>query len=116
MADYNVNPGDIRTPITLQSPSQTTDAGGAQVQTYVNVAERPYMLARWVNAHGQEAVSSDAMKSTQRATVTIRYRADVQTTWRILKDGLVWRIVSIDQVQNKRRWTEMIVERVKGTV
>jgi SPP1 family predicted phage head-tail adaptor len=116
MTDYKVNAGDLRTLITLQSPTQSVDAGGAQVQTYANVTENPSVFARWVNAHGQEAVNSDALKNTQRATVTIRYRADVQTTWRVLKDAQAWQILSIDQVQDKRRWTELLVERVKGTV
>jgi hypothetical protein len=28
----------------------------------------------------------------QRATVTIRHRVDVETTWRVLKDGAPWQI------------------------
>lgn len=116
MSDYVVNPGDLRTAITLQSPTITSDAGAAQVSSYANVSTNPQVYARWVMVHGTEAVNSTALKTTQRATVTIRHRSDVQTTWRILKGTEVWQIISIDPVQDKNHWVELIVERVKGTV
>jgi SPP1 family predicted phage head-tail adaptor len=116
MADYSVRLSDLRTRITLQEPVITTDAGGAQKAGWRNAAN-PIVWARWINAHGQEVVSSDALKFGQRAVVTIRYRADLQTTWQVLKDGSEpWQIISIDQVQGRNAWTELVVERVKGSV
>jgi len=115
MTAYTVNPGDLRTSITLQEPTIATDAGGAQKPTFADVAINPTIWARWINAHGQETVQN-AMKNVQRATVTIRYRSDVLSTWRVLKDGEPWNIISIDPVQDRKRWVELIVERVKGTV
>ena len=116
MADYTVNPGDLRTRITFQQPTLVTDAGGAQSETYANVPTNPTVWAKWVNAHGQESVNANAETFVQRATVTIRYRADVQTTWRLTLANATWKITSIDQVQHRNRWTELVVERVKGTV
>lgn len=116
MSDMNIAISDLRTRITFQTPTITTDAGGAQVETWANVATNPTVWAHWVNEHGQEAMQSDALKSTQRAAVTVRHRSDVLTMWRVLKDGEVWQLISVDPVQGQRRWVEMIVERVKGTV
>jgi SPP1 family predicted phage head-tail adaptor len=112
---YTVNPGDMRTQITLQSPTISQDAGGAQVNTYANVSPNPTVWARWVNAHGVEAVTSEALKTVQRATVTIRHRTDINTTWRVLKSSEAWQIISIDPVQDKRRFVELVVERAKGS-
>lgn len=116
MTEYVVNPGDLRTLITFQEPTITLDDGGAQVSTFANVTPDPTVWARWINAHGQEAVNSDALKSVQRATVTVRYRSDISETWQVLKDGVAWKIISIDPVQDKKRWVEMVVERAKGSV
>jgi len=116
MNRFTVNPGDMRTSITFQQPTLVKDAGGAQVPGWANVATNPTVWARWINAHGQEAVQSDSRQSAQRATVTIRYRADVLPTWRILKAGEAWQMLSVDQVQGRNRWVEMVVEQVKGTV
>jgi len=111
-----VNISDMRTRITFQQPTQATDAGGAQVTNWTNVATTPTVWARWINEHGQEAMQSDAARSAQHAAVTIRHRADVNTNWRILKDGEPWQILSVDQIQDRNRYVEMVVERVKGAV
>jgi head-tail adaptor len=113
--DYQVNAGDLRTSITFQSPTISTDAGAAQKPTWANVSTNPTVLSRWVNAHGQEN-AGNAKASVQRALVTIRQRIDVQTTWRIVKGTENWEIISIDAVQGKNRYVELVVERVKGTV
>lgn len=113
---YIVNAGELRTRVTFQSPTVNKDGGGAQVTTYANVSTNPTVWARWVNVHGQEAVQSDALKSVQRAVVTIRNRTDVLTTWQVIKDSEAWRIISIDEVRDSNRWIELVVERAKGTV
>lgn len=116
MPNYIINPGEMRTRITLQVPTIVTGAGAAQHATYANVSTNAVVAARWINAHGAEAVTSDALKSVQRATVTIRHRTDIQTTWRVLKNGEAWRILSIDPVRDQRRFIELLVEQVKATV
>ena len=116
MADYRINVADMRTRITFRQPTITKDDGGAQVAGFANIATNPTVWARWINAHGEESVTSDALKSVQRATVTVRYRSDILVTWQILKDGLAWQIVSIDEVQDRNRWIELMVERAKGSV
>jgi SPP1 family predicted phage head-tail adaptor len=116
MVNYTVNAGDLRTRVTFQVPTVITDAGGAQSVTYANVSTNPTVWARWIYAHGDEAVKSSAEKSTQRATVTVRFRADAVVTWRILMDGAPWQVLSVDHVRDRSQWTEMVVERVIGTV
>ncbi len=117
MSNYSINNGEMRTQITLQSPTITQDAGAAQSTSYTNVSPNPTVWARWVNAHGQEAViPSEALKSVQRATVTIRHRSDIKETWRVLKNSEAWQIISIDPVRDQRHWIELVVERAKGSV
>ncbi len=115
MAEYKISVGDLRTRVTFQFPTTEKDPGGAQVHGFENVASNPTVWARWINSHGQEAVQSEALKSVQRATVTVRYRSDILPTWQLLKDDEAWKIISVDQVQDRNRWVEMIVERAKGT-
>ena len=118
MADYNVTIADLRTRIAFQSPTVSSDAGGAQKPSFANVGTNPTVWARWINAHGDEAVHSEALKSAQRATVTVRYRSDILTTWQVVRvsDSTVWQVISVDHVQGRNRWTELVLERVKGTV
>lgn len=116
LADY-VKAEQLRTRITFQSPTVTPDGGGAQVANWENVAINPTVWARWINAHGQEMVINQSLQSNQRATVTIRHRMDVLTSWRILRDdGSYWQILSLDEIRGHKRWIEMVVERVTGSV
>lgn len=117
MADLNIQIGEMRDRITFQSPTINKTTGGAQTESYANVATDPTVWALWVNDHGQEGVASDAEKSTQRATVTVRYRSDVLTTWQVLKDGVAWKLISPpDHVRGRNQWTVLRVERVQGSV
>jgi len=115
MSVLTINPGDLRTSITLQSPTISKDAGGAQKAGYANAGTNPTVLAQWVNSHGEES-AANAVKNVQRATVVIRHRIDVQPTWRVLKDNEPWAIISLDLIRGQNRWLEMIVEKVIGTV
>lgn len=117
MPDILCTVGEMRTLITFQEPTIAQDTGGAQVATYANVTTNPTVWSRWVNDHGQELVQSGADVSVQRATVTVRNRSDLLETWRILKDGVPWKIITPpDHVRDFNRWTSFRVELVKGTV
>jgi SPP1 family predicted phage head-tail adaptor len=116
MANYPIQAGELRTQITFQQPIISKDAGAAQVVAWANVASNGTVWARWIMAHGQEVVNSDALKSVQRAVVTIRHRTDVLTSWRVLKDGQAWQVISVDPIQGKNRWVELVVEQARGTV
>ena len=117
MIDYSINIADLRTRITFQSPTITQDAGGAQMAGYANIATNPTVWSKWTYDHGQELVQSDADQSVQRATVDVRYRNDILSTWQIVKGNEFWKIIAPpENVQNLNRWTEFRVELVKGTV
>ena len=116
MADLTVKVSDLRTRITFQSPTEVTDAGGAQSTTYANVGTVPTVWAQWINDHGQEAIQAEAVVSAQRATVRVRHRTDILETWRVVKDSENWQILSIDEVQDRNRWIELRVERIKGSL
>ena len=113
--DRYFNPANLRTRITFQQPTVSTDAGGAQSPAWTDVESHPTVWAHWVNAHGQENVQN-AVKSVRRATVTIRHRDDVRTTWAVVRGTERWDIISIDAVQDQRRWIELVVERAEGSV
>lgn len=117
MGKFVVPIADLRTRITLLTPTIATDAGKAQKVTYADFTTNPTVWAKIVYAHGQESVSSDASKSVQRLTVTLRYRSDVNATHAMRMNGEVWKFVGTpDNIQKLNRWLEIQAELVKGTV
>lgn len=107
------NPGELRTSITLQTPSIETDDGGAQKPSWSTLA---VVKARWVNVHGAEVWASEAVQAVSPATVLIRYRSDVTTACSILKGSARYQIVSVDNIQERGEYLELKVQRVKGSV
>lgn len=111
------NPGELRTLVTLQTPTLSKDAGGAQSDSWANFATNPTVYAKIVYAHGPESVSTDANKSISRATLRIRYRNDVHAGHAVLIGGERWKIVGTpDNIEARNEYLELQVELVKGTV
>ena len=117
------NPGELRTKVTLQTPTLSTDAGGAQKETWANFASNPNVYAKIVFAHGLESVSSDAsgssyaLKTNSRMTLTIRYRSDVNATHGIVLNNELWKFIGTpDDIQNRHEYLEIVAERVEGSV
>lgn len=103
------NPGELRTEITLQSRTVTTGSGGFMTPggtTYGTV------FAKWTNVFGSEVWVSQSVNAIQPATVLIRYISGMDTTWQIVKDGQVYDIVSIDDIQNRHEYIELKVQHV----
>jgi head-tail adaptor len=107
------NPGELRTPIQFQNPTVSQDAGAAQTVTWSDL-DTAYV--KIVNAHGVEAVTSDALKSVQRAIWTRRYNASVTTLTSGLLGGQRWQVISVDDIQNRHEYMELMVELAKPTV
>ncbi len=105
------NPGEMRTSVSIQSRTITTDTGGAQKPSWSTVAT---VWARWENAHGNEALSSDTIQSEQRARVMIRYRSGVDTTYALLKGSTRYAILSVDNVRERNEYLELIVRAIKA--
>lgn len=109
-----MNPGDLRTRITLLSRSLVQDTSGFQTPRYTTVAK---VWAKWVNVHGTETWAAHTAQAEQPATVTIRYRTGVDATLAIAKGeytvtGGVFEVVSIDDILEHHRYIEFKVKRV----
>lgn len=65
--------------------------------------------ANWVNVHGSEVWAAESVQALKAATVTIRYRSDVDEKCRILFNGIAYEIVSVNNVRQRNRVLEMKV-------
>lgn len=102
------NPGEMRTSVVLKKREVATDAGGFHAATWTTLAT---VFSKWVNVHGREAWDAQAAGAESAATVTIRYRNDIDTTCAVEKDGVVYEIVSVDDIQERHELLELKVKR-----
>lgn len=91
--------------ITIQR-LQRDGEGSFADEDWVNVCN-PW--ANWVNVHGSEVWAVESVQAQKAATVTIRYRKDIDEQCRIVYNGVVYDIVSIDNIREQNRVLEMKV-------
>ena len=103
-----MNPGDLRTPITLKSRTAPSDAGGFQVPSWTTIAD---VLAKWINVHGSESWSAQMAGAKKAATVLIRYRSDLNEKCAVEKGGELYEIVSMDDIQERHEYLELKVQK-----
>ncbi len=101
------NPGEMRTQITLQKRTVTTSAGGFDVPGWQDQAT---VWAKWTNVHGSESWQAQAVGALAPATVLIRYNAQIDTTWAVLKGGKRYEVTSIDDIQERHEFMELKVK------
>ena len=102
------NPGELRIPVTVLKRDISTGPGGFQVEQPGKVI----CLARvkWTNSHGAEAWQA-SLVSQQTATALMRYHKDIDETCYIRKGGVLWEIVSLDNIGERNEYLEAKVKR-----
>ena len=98
----------MRHQVKLQSPSHTTDTGGGAAKTYTTLA------LLWANikpVSNKEGVRQGKVQETQTHHITIRFRSDIGTNYRIRYDSDNYNIKFIKNIDNRNRYLELECER-----
>lgn len=102
-----INPGDLRTPITLLGRAIFTDVGGFQSPTRPTIA---IVMSKWTGVHGSEAWTAQTVQAQRAATVLIRYRDDMDETCAVQLSNDVYEIVSMDDIEARHEYLELKVK------
>lgn len=106
-----VNPGELRTPITLEQDANAAQTGGFQTPAWTTLAT---VYSRWRNAHGYESLQAALVGAEAPATVLIRYRSGIDTTCAVTKNGVRYEIVSVDNIEERSEYLELKLKRMGG--
>lgn len=107
--------GELRTKIRIQRP-ETTGLGVNQHTEWIDLGNTTttdpprYTWAKWTGSYGSEALLADSLQAQQPGTVVIRYRPDVTEQCRILKDGIVYHVISPNDLFQQHLWLEFKVK------
>lgn len=110
------NPGELRTKVLLAPRIVSTETGGFQRAT-PDGSRAVGAWAKWENAHGPEVWAAFSAAAVDPATVTIRYRSEIDSTWYISKDnGASWYelVGSPDDIRERHEYMALKVQRVKA--
>lgn len=87
-----MRPGLLNTRVVVQQQSATQDALGQPVQSWATFA------TLWANVRhtsGIEATKADAIASVVRASIRVRYRADLTAAMRVVHGSTTYNIVAV---------------------
>ena len=108
-----MNIGRLNTRIRIDANIVTQDAYGADVTAWQTLAE---LWADVRHTSGKEAISGDAIASTAKASMRIRYRTDLTLTAGmrvvVVSTGTVYNILAVLPDVNRREYVDLVCEAV----
>lgn len=90
--------GKLRYPITIERPISKQDGMGGMTRTWETVSRE---WADIESISGSEFVAAQALQSQNVHRITIRYRADLVSAWRLREGTRIYEITAV--LPNGRR-------------
>jgi hypothetical protein len=115
----SANPGELRTRVYFSRVERETNENYVEQETEVSVLTdeddmpRP-ARCKWVNAHGSESWSDQALQLRNPATLTTRYNPALLDRSLIIYrygDSEPYEVIDIDNVRQLNKWLEIKVVR-----
>ena len=92
--------GKLRHRVILQEYISSKDSFGAEVETWSDIAT---VWASIEPLSGREYFAAQQINAEVSAKITIRYRASVKPTMRVLFEGRIFEILSVINTEEKKR-------------
>jgi SPP1 family predicted phage head-tail adaptor len=83
--------------------------GFSSITSYTVIAT---VWARWQNVHGSEVWAAESAQASEPATILIRYRSDIDVACMVNVGSKHYRIVSMDNIENRNEYIELKVSRM----
>ena len=99
--------GRLRHRLVLEMPLTTPDGAGGVTLTWSSVAT---VWANVLAQTGREATQFDRFSGTSTHRVVLRFRSDVSPEMRFRTGQRLLHIVSVRDVEGRRRWLECACE------
>ncbi len=104
-----IGAGELNTLIDIYGKT-TSGTGGFKTQTYAKVFS---CWAKWVNAHGTDALIANAEQVQKIATVTVYCDSRITENCRVVQGGITYEIVTgIDNIRQGGEWMQFKVRAV----
>ncbi|MEM8749412.1 MAG: phage head closure protein [Pseudomonadota bacterium] len=96
-----IDPGKLNRRVLLEEKIEIPDGCGGLDTSWTTVAEVWAMLQPLVPRSFEEA---DQLSEEQRQAITIRYRSDVASGWRITESGRHFEILTVHDPDERQRY------------
>jgi SPP1 family predicted phage head-tail adaptor len=103
--------GDFNKRIILQSQSSTYDLAGQQVESWSTFAT---VWANIKHNSGLETIKSDALASTVKTSIRIRYLSGVHAGMRVIYSGLQYEVTAVLPHVGEKRYIDLVCRLING--
>lgn len=104
----NIKPSSLNRKVELYRLEKTATPTGGFTQSWVKVAD---LWAAIKNMSGTELVRADQLGATSYSDFTIRYRANIDETMKIVYRGTDYQIRHINNLEEADKWLVVKCER-----
>jgi SPP1 family predicted phage head-tail adaptor len=101
----DIDPGQLTERVTLQSKASTPDAFGQDTAAWADVAT---VWAQVLPLRGREFFAAAQVQQELSVKTTIRYRADVKPSMRLVWRGQPHDITGVVDLGGRREWLEVM--------
>ena len=99
--------GMLRTPVTFERATTTSDGAGGTSKTWNTLFET---RAHVRNVSGSERYRAQRLEASTQVRIWTRYRSDLDTSDRVVLKGEPLQIRAILNVEERDRWMEIYAE------
>ena len=107
----SIKAGDLKHPVTLQRPARAVNEKGRPITTWEEVAK---VYAAKADVSGREFYQAQAYHAEDVVTFTIRWRDDIQATWRLIHAGTPYNILEVNHLGYMRDFIRLKCRIVQG--
>lgn len=109
----DITSGMLRTPVTFQRLTRTSDGAGGATQSWAAIAGAP-TRGHVKSMSGSERFASARVEATATHRVTVRYFAGLTEADRVVFGGRLYSIKFINNIEQRNRW--LIIDVMSGVV
>jgi len=101
----------LTTPIRIQKNQNQVNENGFPVEEWIDIIPDA-IFCEWKNKFGAETYKNLAQQVKQPASIRLWYMPDIDETCRVIRidDGVIFEIVSVDNVGNRNQQLEIEVK------
>jgi head-tail adaptor len=114
MAQFYINPGELRTQIQIQAPVES-GTGINKTTAWNDLCNPmspiyPYIKSKWLGLKGAGTEVSDSTQVIGYSILVVRYNAAINEQCRIVKNGVNYQITNVDDPTQRCQWLQITVK------
>ncbi len=108
--------GKYRTRITIQKSNIAQGTDGATKPSWSDDTPSAVVWSWWNVKGGSVSTSSQASQAQTVVVSRIRYRPGMDVSKSVVKDGVRWKVLAVDDLEERHKEIDLTLELIRGAL